>query len=126
MNTQLKQDAQSQYASFLSEVDNTLITEEAKNILLLAPTKWATYVGGAINHLITTGDLDASERMMFKQTMSNITDRIAVKMSLAQFVKWLGSAELQLGTFETHQLQLTSNHLDTYDLLEKVCDAFDL
>lgn len=126
MNTQLKQEAQAKYESFLSEVENTLITEEAKNILLLAPTKWAMYVGGAIRNLINSEGLEADERLMYKQTMVNVHERIAVKMSLAKFVEWLDSAEYRLEAFEGTQLQLFCNNQDVYDVLEKICDDFDL
>lgn len=124
MNTQ-RAEANEKFQAFFNEVNPELLSEEAKEVLMTAPTQWARFVEMAVLNYSTQMLEDIEERNQFSRIFSNLHEKIAVSTSMVQFVEWLNEVGL---SFESHQsnLKLVNKveERDGYDVLELFVEKF--
>ena len=124
MNTQ-KQEAHAKFEAFLTTVNPDILSEEAKAVLMSAPTQWARFVEIAVANFSTKEVTDLQERNLFSRTFANLHEKIATSTSMVQFVEWLQASGL---SFVSHQdnLKLVNNaeDRDGYDVLELFVEKF--
>lgn len=124
MNT-LRTEANEKFEAFLSEVKPEILSAEAKEVLMTAPTKWTRFIEIAITNYARQTLEDMEELNQFARIFSDLHEKIAVSTSMVQFVEWLNEVGL---SFESHQssLKLVNKveDRDGYDVMELFVEKF--
>lgn len=124
MNT-LRAEANEKFEAFLNTVNPDIISEEAKEVLMAAPTQWARFIEIAVANYSTQTLEDLEERNQFSAVFHNLHEKIAVSTSMVQFAEWLQEVGL---SFESHlsSLKLVNRieDRDGYDTLELFVEKF--
>lgn len=124
MNT-LKQEANTKFEDFFNTVNPDILSIEAIEVLMTAPTKWTRFIEMAVFNCITSRLEDVEEREQFTSVFRDLSERIAISTSLAQFVEWLHEVSL---SFDARQgtLVLENSILsrDAYEVLELFVEKF--
>src|SRR5690606_23212732 len=124
MNT-LRAEETEKIAASLNTVNPDIMSEEATEVLMAAPTQWTRFIEIAVANHSTQTLAELQECYHFYRISDDLHEKIAVSTSMVQFVEWLHEVGL---SFESHQSSLKLvNRIedrDGYDVMELFVEKF--
>lgn len=123
MNTIERKQAEELFNTYFNSVDESIISESAKNELKKQPLQWHRLLEQML--LNEAGRLEEQdEKVMFNRSLTNIHERISTKMALKEFVNWLKENELQLDMENGQLTVIPGDGKDRYDILNAFVETF--
>lgn len=124
MNTQ-KTQVDAKFEAYLNTVNPDVISEEAKEVIMNAPTQWARFIEIAITNYSTQTLEDLEERNQFSRIFNDLHEKIAVSTSMVEFVEWLQEVGLRFESYQS-SLKLVNKveDRDGYDVMELFVEKF--